>query len=395
MKALIAFAIGCSLATGAWAAGVTVVKVSGNVRLQRDFADPPIDGTVAIGMPLNDADELFGESPDASIQLECASGATQTLSERFDAIINSATARTKCAVDLNAGTVVATVAPDSPGDATGDPSVQGGPYALLAKHTQFGLTVVRGEPDATNAFVIEGEATVEKKTDQSSQTLTDGQFINYRAAVVTPIPGVTLKRVAIVYARLDASQLGAAATPAVQAELRAKWYSALSHPKDEAARSALTQSYKTYNLDASAIGKYQTWRSTKLHGAEYYVAPQAAPAGGHGAAAAAVVPPAAVAQPYGHGHGATMGAAMAVQPASRTFENPVVGNERLDFCLHWGTECGQPAADAFCRSQNYARASNFTIASDVGAQTPTRVIGDNAVCSDPGCDAIATVICTN
>lgn len=45
-------------------------------------------------------------------------------------------------------------------------------------------------------------------------------------------------------------------------------------------------------------------------------------------------------------------------PAGR-FDTPMMGNLPLDHCLQYGTNCGQPAADAFCRSKGYARATDF------------------------------------
>jgi len=78
---------------------------------------------------------------------------------------------------------------------------------------------------------------------------------------------------------------------------------------------------------------------------------------------------------------------------SQQFFAPSIGGNRVDACLHWGTQCGEPAASTFCQKVGYDRASAWTIAHDIGAQAPTLVLGDGAVCAQPGCDGFDTVTC--
>ena len=47
---------------------------------------------------------------------------------------------------------------------------------------------------------------------------------------------------------------------------------------------------------------------------------------------------------------------------------------RVDVCRVWGYECGQPAADEFCRRQGFESAAEFKIAEDIGAMTPTMTL---------------------
>ena len=75
---------------------------------------------------------------------------------------------------------------------------------------------------------------------------------------------------------------------------------------------------------------------------------------------------------------------------ARRFSRPTVQGVRVDWCLVWGNECGQPAADAFCRSRGFARAREFSQVVDV---PPTVVIGSGQRCNDPVCDAIGNVTC--
>lgn len=41
------------------------------------------------------------------------------------------------------------------------------------------------------------------------------------------------------------------------------------------------------------------------------------------------------------------------------FDNPTFGGAPLDACLHYGIQCGQVAADAFCQSRGYIGAKSF------------------------------------
>ena len=79
--------------------------------------------------------------------------------------------------------------------------------------------------------------------------------------------------------------------------------------------------------------------------------------------------------------------------AGKLFAPPKSGNYRVDICLHWGAECGQAAADEFCKSQNFASAAAFDYDNDVGAQSPTLVLGDNKVCNTAACDAFKSIRC--
>jgi len=75
------------------------------------------------------------------------------------------------------------------------------------------------------------------------------------------------------------------------------------------------------------------------------------------------------------------------------FYEPSVGGNRVDRCLHWGDQCGGPAATAFCQRMGYDRATAWIIAPNVSARTPTLVLGDGVLCTQPGCDGFETVTC--
>jgi len=62
----------------------------------------------------------------------------------------------------------------------------------------------------------------------------------------------------------------------------------------------------------------------------------------------------------------------------------------LDICREWATNCGAPAAAAFCRTQNYATAVAFVPAQGVGL---TAVISSGRICSDPSCGGFTSIEC--
>jgi len=84
------------------------------------------------------------------------------------------------------------------------------------------------------------------------------------------------------------------------------------------------------------------------------------------------------------------GAARALPPR-QAFDAPSLDDRRVDWCLHWGADCGEAAATAFCQRMGYEEASGWTVAEDVG---PTWVLGDDKACTDPGCDGFEEIRCT-
>ena len=79
-----------------------------------------------------------------------------------------------------------------------------------------------------------------------------------------------------------------------------------------------------------------------------------------------------------------------------TFFNPFTRdyNDRpfgIDVCLNFGRNCGQPAADRYCRIEGYSSAVFFSIRHDT---PPTWVIGDNRNCTGATCDRFDQVVCT-
>jgi hypothetical protein len=78
---------------------------------------------------------------------------------------------------------------------------------------------------------------------------------------------------------------------------------------------------------------------------------------------------------------------------TQDFTAPMWGGVRLDWCLVWGGQCGEPAATEFCRQSGYTKATAWEPAVDVGTQTPTFVIGTGQTCNEPGCDGFTSISC--
>ena len=81
------------------------------------------------------------------------------------------------------------------------------------------------------------------------------------------------------------------------------------------------------------------------------------------------------------------GTRLYMRPTIRTASGDDVS---LDICREWATNCGAPAAVAFCRTQNYATAVAFEPATGVGL---TAVISNGRICSDPSCGGFASIEC--
>lgn len=78
--------------------------------------------------------------------------------------------------------------------------------------------------------------------------------------------------------------------------------------------------------------------------------------------------------------------------ASR-FEYPTINGRRLDWCRRWATDCGAGAANAFCRSEGYRRATSWEEDYDIGQRTPTYVIETGQICDQGFCDGFRYIEC--
>lgn len=78
---------------------------------------------------------------------------------------------------------------------------------------------------------------------------------------------------------------------------------------------------------------------------------------------------------------------------NKTFENPMIGTNRLDWCADWGKGCGADAATAWCKSNAYDRSIAVQQAPDIGASAPTKLIATGEVCDQSYCDGFTSITC--
>ena len=79
--------------------------------------------------------------------------------------------------------------------------------------------------------------------------------------------------------------------------------------------------------------------------------------------------------------------------ADKIFQYPVHDIYRLNYCLRWGTDCGAPAAGAWCKTQGFERASTWQIDKNIGGLFPTILMGDRKVCAQFLCDGFREITC--
>lgn len=75
------------------------------------------------------------------------------------------------------------------------------------------------------------------------------------------------------------------------------------------------------------------------------------------------------------------------------FSLPIYQNYRVDSCLYLNQQCGQPAADAWCRAKGFAKAIDWAVDHDIGATTSTYCMGDQRLCDHALCDGFLYITC--
>ena len=78
---------------------------------------------------------------------------------------------------------------------------------------------------------------------------------------------------------------------------------------------------------------------------------------------------------------------------SYVYKSPRWFDYRLDWCLNWGTNCGQPAADNFCMRRRWTGALDFAADPNIGASEPTMVSSNNQVCNQSNCTGFKYITC--
>jgi hypothetical protein len=82
-------------------------------------------------------------------------------------------------------------------------------------------------------------------------------------------------------------------------------------------------------------------------------------------------------------------------PNEAVFNAPKHRGLPIDYCYHWGGDCGSRAANAFCNTVNYEKAKDFVELSNVAT---TYIIGDGLTCPiapRQKCATFVYITCTN
>ncbi|UCH96285.1 MAG: hypothetical protein JSV88_05365 [Candidatus Aminicenantes bacterium] len=82
-----------------------------------------------------------------------------------------------------------------------------------------------------------------------------------------------------------------------------------------------------------------------------------------------------------------------IGPGLYSFKDPMYQGYRLDFCLEWGSKCGEPAASAWCKMKGYDRANNWKKATNIGSISPTKVFQTGQICNQASCDGFSFIVC--
>lgn len=84
----------------------------------------------------------------------------------------------------------------------------------------------------------------------------------------------------------------------------------------------------------------------------------------------------------------------ALGPNSTRFTYPSIRNVRVDWCRHWRSSCGRPAANLFCREMGFDRANRFSRDRGTGRRgIPTLVFGDGRICKGRRCQGFRRIVC--
>lgn len=79
-------------------------------------------------------------------------------------------------------------------------------------------------------------------------------------------------------------------------------------------------------------------------------------------------------------------------PEGRVFVNPSIDGYRLDNCRQWASDCGKPAADAFCARSGFSSSMQHVVDPE-GGYSKTKVIDSGQICEGGGCRGFQQIIC--
>ena len=77
------------------------------------------------------------------------------------------------------------------------------------------------------------------------------------------------------------------------------------------------------------------------------------------------------------------------------YSEPMNQQYRLDWCLDWTVQCGEPAATAWCKQNNLSRSNSWKQAANIGKTTPTKTLKSGKICDKDFCDGFSEIVCEN
>lgn len=75
------------------------------------------------------------------------------------------------------------------------------------------------------------------------------------------------------------------------------------------------------------------------------------------------------------------------------FIQPQIDGMRLDWCLTFGSDCGEPVAYKWCISNGYSKPIFWEKAKSIGEHTPTTMLNSRDTCYNKSCDGFSTIVC--
>ncbi len=72
---------------------------------------------------------------------------------------------------------------------------------------------------------------------------------------------------------------------------------------------------------------------------------------------------------------------------------PRIDGVRLDWCLSYGSDCGEEVAYKWGIDNNYSKLLYWEIDKDIGVNEPTFTLNSRESCFKDSCDSFKTIVC--
>ena len=75
------------------------------------------------------------------------------------------------------------------------------------------------------------------------------------------------------------------------------------------------------------------------------------------------------------------------------YVQPRIDGIRLDWCLNYGSDCGEEVAYKWCIVNNYSKPIYWEIDKNIGIYEPTSTLNSRESCFESSCDGFKTIVC--